>query len=115
MVGLTALLHGVQTVLGLRPGGDPHALVAEHALVCLTGVAAAYGLWRGARWSPLVLAVNGLAIAVLIVSLGPLLELEPGARNGLWAGAATIVLLFAAAVWYARRSCHPEERSLLSS
>jgi len=111
VVGLTALQHGVQAVLGLRHGGDPRALNAEHGIVCLTGLAAAYGLWRGARWTPPVLAINGLATAVLVVSLGPLLQLDPAARNGLWFGAATIILLFAAAVWYARRTCHPDERS----
>lgn len=114
MVGLLALEHGVQAVLGFPPGGDPRALTAEHAFVCLTGLAAAYGLWRGERWSPPVLAIHGLAIAVLVVSLGPLLNLPAAGRGGLWFGAATIVLLFAAAVWFTRRVCRPE-RALLSS
>ena len=108
MVGLLALEHGVQAVLGAPPGGDPRALVAEHALVCLTGVAAAYGLWRAARWTPPVLAIHGLTVAVLVVSLGPLLSLPPAARPGLWVGAGTIVVLFTAAVSFARRTCHPE-------
>jgi membrane protease YdiL (CAAX protease family) len=103
LVGLIAIVHGGQAFVGAKPGHDPQPLVVEHLIVLVFGLIAAYGLWRGQRWAPLMLALYGLAIAVLIVSLGPLLALEGAARNGLWTGAATMLLLTALAVWYAER------------
>lgn len=102
-VGLIAATHGVQAILGSRAGHDPRALVAEHAVVMIVGLIAAYGLWRGERWAPWALAANGVLIAALIVSLGALLQMDSAARGGLWTGAVTIVLMTAAAVWYVRR------------
>jgi hypothetical protein len=103
IVAATSLVHGVQAFTGAQPGHDPPALVIENVVVCAVGLAAAYGLWRGLRWAPLVLAVYGVTIAVLIVSLGPLLALQGPARTGLWTGALTLLVVTALAVWYAQR------------
>jgi hypothetical protein len=105
LVGATALQHGVQAILGA--GKDPQALIAEHIVVCAIGLVAAFALWRGERWAPWVLTLNGVAVATLVVSLGPLLAMDPAARNGLWVGAATIALLTAAAAWYTYRRVTP--------
>ena len=106
VVGLAGVQHGVQALLGLRPGGEPPALTAEHVIVCLTGLAAAYGLWQRARWGPWMLAVSGALTAVLVVSLGPLLALESASRGGLWVGGVSIATLTGIAVWYAQRKVH---------
>ena len=103
LVAATGVVHGLQAFTGARPGHDPRALVMEHTIVCVVGLVAAYGLWRALRWAPLMLAFYGLVVAALIVSLGPLLSLEGPARNGLWTGAAMLLLLTALAAWYARR------------
>lgn len=103
VVAATGVVHGVQAFAGAGLGHDPRPLVLEHAVVCVFGLTAAYGLWRALRWAPLVLALFGLEVAVLIVSLGPLLGLEGPARTGLWTGAMTLVVLTALAVWYAQR------------
>ena len=103
LVGATGVVHGVQAFLGSQPGNDPRVLVVEHVLVFVLGLIAAYGLWRAERWAPLILAIYGVAIAALIVSLGPLLGLNGPARSGLWTGAATLLLLTALAVWYSQR------------
>jgi hypothetical protein len=103
LVGAVGLVHGVQAIFGGLPGGDPRLLVFEHVIVCLLGLIAAYGLWRAERWAPTLLAVFGVVVAGLVVSLGPLLAFEGPARKGLWTGAATLLLLTALAVWYAQR------------
>jgi hypothetical protein len=103
LVGLTGLQHGVQAVLGLHAGGEPLALTLQHVIVSLTSIAAAYALWRRIQWAPWMLAVAGATTAMLVASLGPLLQMGAAERGGLWTGAASIALLTAVAVWYARR------------
>ena len=104
LVGATGITHGVQAFVGAQPGRrDPGLLVGEHAIVCVLGLVAAYGLWRGMRWAPAALAVYGLVVAALIVSLGPLLSLPAPARSGLWTGAVVLLAVTALAVWYAGR------------
>jgi hypothetical protein len=112
LVAATSVVHGIQAFTGARPGHDPRPLVAEHAIVFVLGLVAAYGLWRGLRWAPLMLALYGLTVAELIVSLGPLLSLEGPARSGLWTGAATLLLLTGLAVWYAQRRVTRDEGRL---
>ena len=102
LVGAAGITHGVQAFFGAQPGRDPGLLVGEHAIVCVLGLVAAYGLWRGTRWAPAALAAYGLVVAALIVSLGPLLSLPGPARSGLWTGAAVLLVFTALAVWYAR-------------
>ena len=103
-VGATALQHGLQVALGLRAGGgDPSLVVAQHVVVCLTGLTAAWAVWRGEPWAPWILGLNGASTAILVVSLGPLLVMDSAARNGLWSGGLFIALLTVTAVWYVRR------------
>jgi hypothetical protein len=103
LVGLAGLQHGVQAILGVWHGDDPSALVAEHVVVCLTGLSASYGLWRRTRWAVWMLAITGVATALLVASLGPLLKMDVAERGGLWAGSASILVMTAVAVWYTRR------------
>jgi hypothetical protein len=103
VVAATGVLHGIQGIRGMHGGGDPPLLLLEHLDVCLFSLVAAFAIWRGKRWSPWALAVAGAATAALVVSLGPLLKLDPVARGGLWTGAATIAVLTALGVWYLER------------
>lgn len=103
LVAATAIAHGVQAFVGGQPGRDPRLLVVEHAVVCVLGLIAAYGLWQTTRWAALGLAIYGVVVAALIVSLGPILALDGPARTGLWTGACAMLLLTALAVWYTRR------------
>ena len=50
-----------------------------------------------------------LRYRVLIVSLGPLLNMDSVERSGLWTGAASVAVMTALGVWYLAR------RALLSS
>ncbi|MFN2579390.1 MAG: hypothetical protein ABR607_17095, partial [Pyrinomonadaceae bacterium] len=101
-IGLLACNQGWQA-LGARSGQDPRPLVAEYVAACVTGLLAAYGIWRGRRWGPWAFAVNGATMALLVLSLGPLLSMDPAARGGLWIGAASIAVPTAAGVWYIQR------------
>ena len=105
-VGALALVHGYQVVLGLSAGHDPRSLMVEHLVVFLTGIIAAYGIWRGRSWAAWALALHGLTTALLIVSLGPILGLDPASRSGLWVGAASIALFVGIGTWYIHRQAN---------
>ena len=83
---------------------DPTALTLLQALVGATAMLAAVGSWSGARWAPVAALSYGVVTGAMIVLLGPLLDLEPGARNGLWFGALVVLVVGAGLAWYLRRS-----------
>lgn len=100
-VAIISTVHLVQVFTGAFD--DPKALVLEHAIVGVLGLLAAWAIWTGKRWAPSALAIAGLTVAVLIVSLGPLLRMGGQERAGLWTGAAAVAVMTFAAVWYVRR------------
>ena len=100
---LIGLVHLTQAVTGMRGDGDPRMLTLEHLDVTIFSFVAAYAIWQGKRWAPWALAVAGASVAVLIVSLGPLLDLNSMAQRGLWGGAASIAIFYALGVWYLSR------------
>ena len=103
LVAAIALQQGYQGADGLRQGHDPRLVTLGYAIVLVTGLVAAYALWRGLDWGPGALGLNGLITAVVVVSLGPLLSIPPEGRRGLWIGGAVIVLLTAVGFWYTQR------------
>ena len=82
---------------------DPPALTALQAIIGATGVGAAWGSWRLARWAPAAALLHALATAGMLLSLGPLLDLPADARGGIRWGAGGMLLLGACAAWYLRR------------
>jgi hypothetical protein len=100
-VAIISAVHLLQAFTGAL--GDPRALVIEHMIVALLGLVAAWGIWTGKRWAPWALALAGVTVAALIVSLGPLLRMNSQERAGLWTGAATVFVMTLAGVWYVRR------------
>ena len=100
-VAIISAVHLLQAFTGLR--SDPRALIVEHGIVAVLGLLAAWSIWMGKRWAPWALAVAGLTVAALIVSLGPLLQMGAQERGGLWTGAATVSLMTLAGVWYVKR------------
>jgi hypothetical protein len=103
LVAALALQQGYQGAVGLREGHDPRLVTLGYAIVLVTGLVAAYALWRGLDWGPGALGLNGVMTAVFVVSLGPLLDIPPEGRSGLWIGGGVIVLLTAAGFWYTQR------------
>ena len=103
LVAAIALQQGYQGAEGLREGHDPRLVTLGYTMVLITGIVAAYAVWRGLDWGPGALGLNGLMTAVFVVSLGPLLDIPPEGRSGLWIGGGVIVLLTAAGFWYTQR------------
>jgi hypothetical protein len=102
LFGLNAWAQVLHAVMG--GGGDPTALVMLQTLVGSAGIAAAWGTWSGARWAPVAAMSYGVATAVMLVSLGPLLDLAAEEMRGIWIGAAAVLLFGLWAGWYLRRS-----------
>jgi len=103
VTALIGMQHLIQALNGLHGSGDPRLLTLEHCEVAILAFIAVYAIVRGKSWSPWALAVAGAAAAVLVVSLGPLLDMQPVERNGLWAGGASIAVVAALGAWYLAR------------
>ena len=108
-VAVISAVHLLQVFTGVA--GDPRALVLEHLIVALLGFLAAWAIWTAKRWAHVALAIAGVTVAALIVSLGPLLQMDAQERAGLWTGAATVFLMTLAGVWYVRRRVAPSPRA----
>ena len=85
---------------------DPATLTLLQALVGSTALLAALGSWWGAPWAPAAALAYGVATAVMLVLLGPLLDLRQEETRGVWMGAMSIALLSVGLAWYLRRSIH---------
>ena len=100
-VAIISAVHLLQAFTGAS--GDPRALIFEHVVVAVLGLLAAWSIWMGKRWAPWALAIAGVTVAALIVSLGPLLQMGAQERADLWTGAGTVFVMTLAGVWYVRR------------
>ena len=104
-VAIVSAVHLLQAFTSAS--GDPRALVAEHAVVAVLGLLAAWSISTRKHWAPIALTLAGVTVAALIVSLGPLLRMDAQERAGLWTGAATVFVMTLAGVWYVRRRVAP--------
>ena len=102
LFGLNAWVQVINAAIG--GSDDPMALVILQTLVGTAGTAAAWGTWSGARWAPVAAMSYGVVTAVMLVSLGPLLDLAAEEMRGIWTGAAAVLLFGLWAGWYLRRS-----------
>ena len=105
---LLAIQAWVQVVLvPLSLTGDPMVLTLLQAVIGIAATAAAIGAWAGAWWSPWAALFYGLVTAVMLIALGPLLDLPAESRHGIRIGAVSAVLLGLAAGWYLGRAGRP--------
>src|SRR5688500_5735341 len=74
LFGLNAWAQVIRAAVG--GSEDPTALIILQTLVGTAGIAAAWGTWSGARWSPIAAMSYGVVTAAMLVSLGPLLQLS---------------------------------------
>lgn len=66
LIAIAAIAYGVYRALylpALLVGPADPLLLAGFVVQAVAGIAAGIGVWRGARWAPLVLVVLGLSIA----------------------------------------------------
>ncbi len=87
-----------------HPAEAPAALMYWQFAVGGLSLAAVIGIWQRAEWTSWAIGIWGAVAAAMIIALGPLLELEPAARDGLRTGAALLIAIAAASAWYLRRS-----------
>jgi hypothetical protein len=86
---------------------DPAGLLVTHGVTGALAAAAAVGSWRGRRWAAAAALGWGGVTAAMLVALGPVLNTPAAERPQLWAGAAVVAALAAAAAWYLRRPYVP--------
>jgi amino acid permease len=104
LFALSAASDLAQVVEFFRGGTtQPATLAVEHAVTCVTALATAVGLWRGARWTAAAAIVWGLATTLLLATLPRVLGLPREARAGVWAGAAISLVLALLVAIFARR------------
>ena len=101
LFGLNAWVQVINSIIGRND--DPTALVILQVLVGTAGIAAARGTWSRARWAPIAAVSYGVVTGAMLVSLGPLLDLDAEAVRGIWIGAAAVLLFGLWAGWYLRR------------
>lgn len=100
-LGLNALVQAVDAVMGRSD--DPMLLSVLQIFVGIAGVSTSVGSWRGARWAPMAAVAYGVITGGMIVALGPILDLESEARQGLLVGGVSVLLVGLGAAWYLRR------------
>ena len=71
----------------------PFLLGAQQFVIGVLALIGATGAWLGRRWSATFAALYGVLAGVMIVSLGPLLDLPPESKTGLWAGAVVVLCI----------------------
>jgi hypothetical protein len=95
------LIQLIQATRGEHP--DPPGLLLTHAVTGLLAGCATVGLWRGRRWTTVIVLGWGAVTAAMLVALGPVLDEPRETWPGLWLAAAMVAAFSAAAGWYARR------------
>jgi len=102
LLTLSAWWEVVNNVMGTND--SPPILSGWQTIVGAMGAGAAWGAWTGARSTPIFAALYGVIAGAMVASLGPILDLPPESRKGLWTG-ATLVLLFGLwSAWWLRRA-----------
>jgi hypothetical protein len=87
---------------------EPRVLTGWQALCGVLAVAAAWGSWAGARWTPAVAVLYGVVAGAMVAALGPILDLPPESQSGLWTGTAIILVFALFSAWWLRRSLQRE-------
>ncbi|HEY0970335.1 MAG TPA: hypothetical protein VGE02_05095 [Gemmatimonadales bacterium] len=100
---LLALNAWAQAILAIAGRSrDPALLVMLQTLVGAAAAAAAVGCWKARSWAPGAALAYGVVGAILVASLGPLLDLAPEDRAGVVTGAIVVLLFGLWAAWYLR-------------
>jgi hypothetical protein len=107
MFGLLALNAWLQVAfVAVGRSDDPQLLTALQVGIGAAGAAASWGSWRLTPWAHLAAAAYSLVTAGMLLGLGPLLDLDSGARGSLWVGSAIVLAFGIWSAWYLRRIVH---------
>ena len=103
--GLLTLNAWIQVAaVPLGHSGDPPLLVALQAAIGIVGTFTTWAIWTGSRWAPAGAALYGVVAGGMLVALPGLLGLDTAARNGIWTGAASVLVFSFVSAWYLRRT-----------
>ena len=103
LIAVIFALLAVNALMEAFGSDSPPALRALQALVGALAVATTWGAWSGARWSYAAATAYGFVAGGMIAALGPLLDMPVEERDGLWVGAAVILVFSLACAWFLRR------------
>jgi len=106
LLALNAWWQVVQDVTSAN--GSPRTLTLLKVVAGAMAAAAAWGSWKGVRWAPAFALAYGVVAGGMVAGLGPMLDLPPESRRGLWTGAAIIMVAALLSAWWLRRSLHRE-------
>jgi hypothetical protein len=107
MFGLLALNAWLQVgFAAVGRSDDPPLLTTLQVGIGAAGAAASWGSWRLTAWAHVAAAAYSLVTAGMLLSLAPLLGLEPGARGSLRVGSALVLAFGLGSAWYLRRMVH---------
>ena len=104
VIGLLFALLAVNALMEVFDSESPPMLRALQALVGLLAAATTWGAWSGARWSYAAATAYGFAAGGMVAALGPMLDMPLEERDGLWIGAAMILVFSLACAWFLRRA-----------
>jgi hypothetical protein len=85
------------------------SVFAFQSAIAVLGAAAAFGVWKRARWSAKMTLAWGITSATFVASLDFLLDLGAEARGGLLVGATIVLALAAAIARFAKRDQRDDE------
>ena len=100
-LSLNALVQFVMHLLHMN--SDPPALAVLQLLTGTAAFIAARTTWHASPRAWVWSLVYGAIQAVLLISLGPILDLEREAMPGLWMGAGVMAAFAIGSAWYLRR------------
>src|SRR5688572_22708828 len=101
LLSLNAFVQVVMHLLHMNT--DPPALMVLQLLTGVAALIAAWATWQSAAHAWIWSLVYGAIQALLLISLGPILNLESEAVPGLWMGAGVMASFAVGSAWYLRR------------
>ena len=104
VIALLFALLAVNALLEVISSDGPPALRALQALAGVLAAATTWGAWSGTRWSYAAATAYGFAAGAMVAALGPMLDMPLEERDGLWVGAAVVLVFSLACAWFLRRA-----------
>ncbi|MBL8961093.1 MAG: hypothetical protein JNJ98_14655 [Gemmatimonadetes bacterium] len=100
-----ALRQAMNELGDTEPGSRLFAVL--QLVMGVTAAMGAVGVFRRSRWATMAIATWGIATASLLASQPVFEPMDADAEQGIWIGAAAMLVAAAVAAWFARRLAAP--------